>query len=175
MTGEALVYFYFDYHGQDQQTPITFIRSILRQIVTYIPKMPQPLVEFYERFRGDPMQSSAADLLALFETLCKTFDRVYVVLDALDECHNDHRRHVLQALSSLDLSIARLFLTTRSHSHDIKQYFAGIKPIPVQANEVDLVNYCHQMMEQNKTTRELVDTSLKDEVAATISSAAQGM
>lgn len=172
---EAMVYFYFDYHGQDQQTPNAFLRSILRQLVTHMSEMPQLFLDFHERFRGDPMQSSTADLLTLFKNLCTTFDRVYVVLDALDECHIDHRKHVLHILGSIDLTIMRVFVTSRSHSHDIRQHFAGIEPIQVQASEADLSTYCHRIMEQSETTRELVDASLKDEVAATISRSAQGM
>lgn len=175
-TNKAMAYFYFDYRDQDQQKPISFVKSILRQVATHAAGLPQPLMGFHERYKRDLAECSMTDLLRVFKDVCAPFDKVYVVLDALDECRSkDHRKEVLRCLSSLDLGITRLFVTSRSHPHDIKQHFAGIEPIQIQATEADLNTYCNRMMELSESTRELVNGPLKDEIAATISRNAQGM
>lgn len=175
-TNKAMAYFYFDYRDQDQQKPMSFVKSILRQVATRTASLPQPLVNFHERFKRDLAACSMTDLLEVFKDVCATTDQVYVVLDALDECRSkDHRKEILRFLSSLDLGITRLFATSRSHPHDIKQHFAGIEPILIQATEADLNTYCYRMIELSERTRELVDGPLKDEIAAKISRNAQGM
>ncbi len=173
---KAMAYFYFDYRDQDQQKPISFVKSILRQVAAHRAGIPQPLMSFHERFKRNLAECSMTDLLKVFREVCATLDKVYVVLDALDECRSrDHRKEVLRFLNSLDLGITRLFVTSRSHPHDIKQHFAGIEPIQIQASEADLNTYCNRMMELSESTHELVDGPLKDEIATTISRNAQGM
>lgn len=69
----------------------------------------------------------------------------------------------------------QLFVTSRPHSHDIKQHFQGTAQIKVEASGADIRTYCLRMMDGNESTCELVEESLRNDVAETISRNAQGM
>ena len=68
-----------------------------------------------------------------------------------------------------------LFVTSRPHSHDIKQHFDKAEQVQVEASEADIKNYCYRMMDDNETTQELVGGDLRSHVADTVSQNAQGM
>ena len=173
---EGIAYFYFDYREQDVQTPTYFIASVLRQLAVQKVAFPQPLVDFYERFKQDQPQNVATELSQVFQEVCVTFDKCFIVIDALDECNGkSHRKDVLRILSSLNLQTFRIFVTSRPHPHEIKQQFQNAERIQIEASEADLKSYCRRMIESNESTCDIVDDTMKEEVADIISRNARGM
>ena len=172
----ALAYFYFDYREQDGQTPNDFVASLLRQIAVQKVNFPQSLLDFYECYRHDRAQAATADLFATFRQVYTSFEKCYIVIDALDECKSSlFRKEILKIVSDLDLQIVRLFVTSRPHVHDIKQNFLYAQQIEVEASEQDIRSYCHRMIEDSQSTLDLIDDSLKEEVADAVAKNAQGM
>ena len=172
----ALAYFYFDYREQDGQTPNDFVASLLRQIAVQKVDFPQSLLDFYECYRHDRAQAATADLFATFRQVYTSFEKCYIIIDALDECKSLlYRKEILKIVSGLDLQIVRLFVTSRPHVHDITQSFLHAQQIEVEASEQDIRSYCHRMIEDSPSTLDLIDDSLKEEVADAVAKNAQGM
>lgn len=157
------------------QTPTYFVGSIVRQLVNRKAAFPPSLLHFYQRFKEDEAHDSTSELVLILRDFCTAFDRCYIIVDALDECKNLYRKDVLQIPNELNLGTVQLFVTSRPHSHDIKQHFKGTEQIKVKASETDIRTYCLQKIDGNESTRELVDGSLRDAVADSISRNAQGM
>lgn len=157
------------------QTPAYFVGSIVRQLVVQAPFFPAPLLHFYQRFKEDEAHGSTSELLLVLRDICGAFSRCYIVVDALDECQKSHRREILQTLNDLNTGTNHIFVTSRPHSHDIKQHFKGAEQINVQATLADIRTYCLRMIDDNESTRELVDGDLKEDVPDSISKNAQGM
>lgn len=131
---EALAYFYFDYREQDIQTPASFLASLLHQLAVQKADFPQPLLKFYEHFKHDKAQSLMTDLLTVLQEVCASFDRIYIVIDALDECNSKgHRKQVLTALESLDLGTVRLFVTSRPHAYDVRPHSKSLPAVCVDS------------------------------------------
>lgn len=175
LADEGVAYFYFDYREQEAQTPTAMVASLLRQLAGQKAVFPQSLLEYYENFKQDQARGSMPELKHVFNEICLTFGQCYIVIDALDECKMDFRKDVLEILKDLDLTVVQLFVTSRPHSHDIKQHFHGAEQVHVEANEADIKTYCYRMMDDNDITRELVEGTLRADVADTISRNAQGM
>ena len=172
----ALAYFYFDYREQDGQTPNAFVACLLRQIALQKVDFPQSLLDFYEHYRNERAQAATDDLFATFRQVYTSFEKCYIVIDALDECRSSiYRKEILKILSGLDLEIVRLFVTSRPHVHDIRQNFLHAQQIEIEASEQDVKSYCHRMIEDNQSTLDLIDNSLKEEVANAVAKNAQGM
>ena len=172
----ALAYFYFDYREQDGQTPNAFVASLLRQIAVRKVDFPQSLLDFYEHYKHDRAQAETAALFATFRQVYSSFEKCYIIIDALDECRSSlYRKEILKIVSGLDLQIVRLFVTSRPHIHDIQQNFLHAQQIEVEASEQDIRSYCHRMIEDSQSTLDLIDDSLKEEVADAVAKNAQGM
>ena len=148
--------------------------SLLRQLVSQKKPFPQPLSHFHQRFKEDRAHGSTLELLLILKEVCESFEKCYIVIDAVDECSKTTRRQVLQILNDLT-SDAQLFVTSRPHSYDISQHFKSFEQIEVAASEADIWNYCINMMDANDNVLDLIDAKLKIEVADSVSKNAQGM
>ena len=105
-----------------------------------------------------------------------TLKKCFIIIDALDECNErSHRKEILRILNTLKLGATKVFVTSRPHPHDIKQNFQNALRIEIEANEADIRAYCRRIMEENENTNELVQGTLKDEVADIVSNNARGM
>lgn len=71
--------------------------------------------------------------------------------------------------------VVQIFVTSRPHSHDIKQHFKGTEQIKIEASEADIRTFCLRMIDENETTRDLADDDLREDIAETISKNARGM
>ena len=108
--------------------------------------------------------------------LCETYEECFIIIDALDECkHQAHRKEIVQLLESLPRTTSRVFVTSRLHAHDIKEYFEDALRVDVEASETDIKRYCYCMIEQSSSAAELISGPLRQQVVDTIASKAHGM
>lgn len=172
---QGVAYFYFDYGEQNMQTPAYFVGSILRQLVVQKTVFPPPLLHFYQLFKEDDAHGSTSELVLILKDVCSVFDRCYIIVDALDECQKLYRKDILQILNDMNNGVVQIFVTSRPHSHDIKQHFKGTEQIKIEASEADIRTFCLRMIDENETTRDLADDDLREDIAETISKNARGM
>lgn len=172
---QGLAYFYFDFADQVSQTPTRLVESLLRQLASQTRAFPQSLLDFYQRFKEARAHCPTSELRLILKEVCEYFTKCFIVIDALDECQQMHRKEVLHTLDYLNMDNVRLFATNRPHSYDVTQHFKHIEHIEVAAHEADIQSYCLRMIDDNDGTRDLMDNKLKVEVADTISKNAQGM
>ena len=173
---DAIAYFYFDYRDQQTQTPPFFLASLLRQIAARSKPLPQFLHDLYDRCNQEQPQHFMPELREAFLMLCETYEECFIVIDALDECkHQAHRKEIVQFLKSLPRTKTRVFVTSRLHVHDIKEYFEDALRVDVEASETDIKRYCSRMIEQSTSAAELITGPLRQQVIDTIASKAHGM
>ena len=117
-----------------------------------------------------------SELCEVFRATCESFERCFIMVDALDECkHQGHRKEIVQILNSLPKTKIRIFVTSRPHPHDVKQYFEDALKIDVEASETDIKHYCSRMIEESPNAADLMGESLKQQVLDSIASNARGM
>ena len=173
---EAIAYFYFDYRDSEVQTSGYCLASLLRQLAARKKPFHQSLIDFYERFRDDQPQHLVAELSGAFQVMCQAYKRCFIMIDALDECRiQGHRKEIVRLLKSLPASNTKIFITSRPHSHDIKQYFDDALKITVKASEADIKHYCSRMIDESVNATDLMDDSLKQQVIRSLASKADGM
>jgi hypothetical protein len=170
-----LAYFYFDYHEHAQQTPVNFVCSILKQLLSHIDEIPTAVPELHRSFERDEGRPQLEDLVAVLLRVCNYFPRVYIVADALDECEaQTHRGPVLEILQKLAMSKARLFTASRP-AEDIKRALGTLSQIVIEAREEDIQKFLTDKIENNADIGDIVDEAMKEEIVATIARSSQGM
>jgi hypothetical protein len=84
----AFAYFFFD--GRDgqkeSQTVGNLIRSLIRQFSTPYGGVPAVLTKLYHSCHDGGAQPSVKSLHATLLLILESFDNVFIILDALDEC-----------------------------------------------------------------------------------------
>jgi hypothetical protein len=171
----ATAFFYFDYRDQDYQSPANVVASILKQVASCKSSLSRPIVELYERFEKQQGRPQLQDLKATLLLTCREFHHIFMIFDALDECDaKEHRKSFLEFLKDLEKSSIRVFVTSRPHPYDIKQYLDASPKIMIEASDSDIKKYIAYKIDQGGDT-DLIDEPLKEEIVTTIVNGAQGM
>lgn len=172
----AVAYLYFDYREQEVLSAERMLASLLKQVAIPKPNIPQPIRELYEKSTVQQRQAQQQELEQALLLTCEEYDRIFIVVDALDECDQIiHRRNLINCLRSLQSSpLISIFITSRSHIEDTNNFFDKASKIVIEAHETDLEKYLLREIEQSDIF-EIIDKDFKEEIVQRVSKAAQSM
>ncbi|KAK4153542.1 hypothetical protein C8A00DRAFT_15227, partial [Chaetomidium leptoderma] len=133
----AVVFSFFDFQNASQQQPDSLLRSILMQLALSSPEALARLRQAYCDFAFGSRELSTHSLLESVTAVLTLFPKVFVVVDALDECSD--RRPLLQHLKTLsDLPNVHLIALSR-RERDIEIALEGAAhEVPLTAANVDM-------------------------------------
>jgi hypothetical protein len=84
----ACAYFFFD--GRDGQRGLQLVDSLIRSLIVQFAAsyegIPATLAKLYQSCHDGKSQPSMQSLQSVLLTILESFDEIYIVLDALDEC-----------------------------------------------------------------------------------------
>ena len=146
----AVAHLYFNYRDQDDQTTEKSIASLLKQLAVADHGTLKPILELYRKLKSQDRRPQLQDLEQIFRLACQNVSRVFVVVDALDECSVKYRKRFLQSLSTLQSSRSMsVLLTSRSYDDYVNELFGSCPRIKIQARDSDLRNYISNEIEEH--------------------------
>ena len=166
---------YCDYRERLSLTPMTFAASILRQLSVQTNPFPQPVLDFYDLFKNDSPQKQAKYLMKTLISVCSTSPKCFVVVDALDETDPKHRKDFLKILKELQSASVKIFVSTRSHLHDIFETFSSDIRQPVEAQENDIKAFLKYSLANSENMEELLDDRMTEEIINRLTQNANGI
>jgi hypothetical protein len=171
-----VAFFYFDYRDQDRQTPTSLLLSLLKQIIATLLEIPKCVVDSYERAQGGSESLPLRELENMIFDIASGVRRIFLIIDALDECEEPtHRKTLLQILGRIcQIFNLHIFITSRQYPHDIKAAFQAHPQIAIHAHESDLRRYLYQQFEHSNAN-DIIDRDFASKVVETLISRAQGM
>jgi len=161
-----LLYFYFDYTEQNIQTPSNILATLLHQLLSRLPTLPDQASNLSERIQ-----------IFISVTDAQT-TQVYLVMDALDECDaNRNRPRVLDLLDyAFNQSKIRTLVTSRPYPADIKAAFAAYPEIVIEASEADIKTFLAEKIASRQGSMLLrSDDPLRQEIIDTLAAKSQGV
>ncbi|KAL2137275.1 hypothetical protein VTI74DRAFT_5006 [Chaetomium olivicolor] len=132
-SGYAWAYYYC-YFGHSRDESLPFLASILHQLCRRYGQVPAFLYEYYRQGR----RPSKRVLLAALEKLSQAFDRVFIVIDAVDESfQREHLLGILHELASDSQRFknVRLLATSREYI-DIQEVMVEVSTPISMHNEL---------------------------------------
>jgi hypothetical protein len=171
----GLAYVYCDYRDQSQQTTVNLMGGLLKQLLVTLPELPEELITIHrQKYEQERTSLELSDAVEMFHSTCRTFNRTYICLDALDECQD-----VIQLLKCLQdtPSSVRLFTTSRKHIQTIVQHhFKESVTISIVANESDIKAFIKGRIEENRIQEpDIMDEKLEKEITERIVAFSKGM
>jgi hypothetical protein len=110
----ANAYFYFDFNNTEKQLSKNLIRTLLTQLSAQCSICPDALSRLHSHHQGGSRQPKTEDLIAVLKRLIETFQAVFIVADALDECTDrDNLLEVIEEMAQWGLSNLRILVTSR--------------------------------------------------------------
>ncbi len=165
----GIAYLYCNFRRSSTQKAEALVRNLLKQLVLTRPSLPG-IVKAISADRG---RSELDTLLAALKSVVSGYFKVYVVVDALDECSPDEscRENFLAQLFDLQYTAGvNLFATSRPIP-DIVDKFRGFVSLEILARGEDVGLYLQGHMGElmpfvagRKDLREKIVTSISNAV-----------
>jgi len=164
--------FYFDFAARNEQSPVNMLGSLLRQCVSGLERIPESVVQSFRKRRkgigGRGLQ--VAGILKMFQAITAT-KRMFICVDALDECVPEHRMVVLESLRQILQGSpgTRIFMTGRPQvrSEVEKRLDRAAVFISIQPTEDGVIRYLRDKL-RNDTAPEIMSSTLEAEIMKTI-------
>ncbi|KAM6522793.1 hypothetical protein FALCPG4_012409 [Fusarium falciforme] len=139
----CIAHVYFNYQQQESQTVNQVFANLLRQLVAGQSDIPTAVRDVYKGHlqRGSkPKFEEISELLHSFSAL---YSRVFIIIDALDECPSrDGRRNtLLSEIMKLQTALSANILCTSRPIPEIESWFPKAVSINVRASEHDVRKY----------------------------------
>lgn len=172
----ALAYIYCSFNQEDIQKTENLLSSLLRQLARQSPMLPESVRSLYERHKRHNTTAALDEVSHALSSVAAQYSRVYVVMDALDECQtSDYERtkllkelFALQNQDSTNVSI----LTTCRPTHSVASFFDGRPRRVISATDEDMKRYIHERISLQVN---YVDEDMRESIKNHVSKAAGGM
>ncbi|KAL1874221.1 hypothetical protein VTK73DRAFT_548 [Phialemonium thermophilum] len=159
----ALCYFYYNYRNQEEQTEKNVTRVLLKQLLAWMETVPPDIEVLHKNAQRDRTSFKASDAANLLLRVSESFSRIYICIDALDECPDVV--DILERLETLP-SHTRILLTGRqSISHAVLSHFEDSRYMVVIADVRDITAYLENRIQKDaKRDPDLMDGTLSSEI-----------
>ncbi|RPA71142.1 hypothetical protein BJ508DRAFT_232451 [Ascobolus immersus RN42] len=155
----AVAYIYCNYKEQESDAR-DYLACVLRQLMPRSSPIPKDIDKsFTDNSKKDP-RPQLSEVIKLLKVVTKSYDCVYVVIDALDECiqagsgDEETRKTIIDKLTALEK--VSLLVTSRPHL-DRDLLFQGALEIEISAHDADLEAFIRGYISaQTRLARKLV-------------------
>ena len=172
----GLAYIYCNFRRQNEQKPGHLIASMLRQLAENQSSLPRSVKDLYSHHVSKRSRPEIHQLLTVLFSTALDLPRVFIVVDALDECASggDCRDRLMAELFRLqNQSQVNLFVTSR-FVPNIRDMFATCNSLEIRATNDDLHHYLDgQMYRMPKFVGR--NPKLQEEIRTKIVAAVDGM
>ena len=171
----AVAYHYFDFRDQQCQSAEAILSSLLKQLASAKTELSSHVLELYRKFMRQSRQPKQEDLEDVMVRTCEAFDRVFLVIDALDECSPERRRQVLKVLKRLhEVQAISIFVTSRPYPEDVMKAFEQFPNITIEARDPDIRKYVRTEID-NYHNLDDTDQDFKEDIVIKLSQKAHNM
>lgn len=172
----GIAYIYFNAKRQVEQILTNLIESLLKQLAERQTSLPGVLKDLFERHQKQRTKPQLNECLQALKSVVAMFSKVFIVLDALDECQEAggcREGFISEVFKLQQNSRASLFATSR-FVPAITDKFERAKILQIRAKKEDLQVYIHHFMERlPRIARQ--SSTLCEEVKEGILNAVDGM
>ena len=139
----GIAYIYFNFRRQDEQKPDGIFASLLRQLSQERPLLVDSVKALYAYHKEKRTRPSLGEILGVLQSVATTYSKVFIVIDALDECpiSDGSRQRLLSSLFNLQIKCGINLLATSRHILSIKEEFEGKTMLEIRASEADVRRY----------------------------------
>jgi hypothetical protein len=138
----VVAYVYCDFKRQNEQTLEHLLASVLKQLAQGRPSLPESVKSLYDQ-KAKKSRPSVDDTLTVLQSVAADYSRVFIVIDALDECRakDGCRTQLLSKLSNLQTKCGTNLFATSRYIPEIMMEFKQAPLLEIRANEQDVWRY----------------------------------
>lgn len=170
----GLAFFYCDF--RESLTIEAILGCLLAQLAQRLPVFPELLEDLYDDHLAMRTRPTTSELVEILHVTVSRFLKVFVVIDALDECEvsDGTCTTVIEQIFSLQKRNNLAFLATSRDQPDISIKFEGLPCLRIRATEGDIEKFLRGQM---RVLPNFVQRSpeLQTDIVSKITEAVDGM
>lgn len=175
-------FIYCDYRDRKRQTTANLLGGLLKQAIIASQNVPAEVINRLLPKMKNGVNVELNDVLEALSTMFQSFDKIYLCIDALDECTDEYRWSLLNHLKTLSnpdeshLLSVKLFFTGRPQMKDyVNSHSDIVSPrfVALEANSDDIAAYVAYELKMD--TKVKMSDDFKNQIIAEIVAASQGM
>jgi len=150
--GIVIAMFYCDFRDQQEQTAINIMGAILKQLL--VREEEEHVRKAFQKAKKEVGGRGLRlpDIVQMLKQALTTLPRVFICIDALDECLHKHLLELLVSLKDIleESPRARIFCTGRPQVEaDVKRYFTTGVTVPISPKTHDIKRYLEKKLEMD--------------------------
>jgi hypothetical protein len=172
----GIAYIYCNFRQHDEQKAEDLLASLLTQLAQGLPSLPDVVKSLYDKHKDKRTQLSFDEASRAIRTIAAIYSRVFIIIDALDECRTTAgcRSKFLSELFDLQAKCGANFFATSRFIPEITEKFQESVSLEIRASEQDVKRYVEANIYR---LRSFVGRSpaLQEEITTSIVKAVDGM
>jgi hypothetical protein len=136
-------YLFCNYKSQVDQSVYGLLCALLKQVVQNRIDFAAPVTALYDQYSPRQNRPSLNEIFTALLNVCSSYSRVYVVVDALDECSDQTgtRNQLIERLRDLQMKTNVRLLFTSRIIPEITEKFRLDTTLEIQASEEDVEQF----------------------------------
>ncbi|KAE9371875.1 hypothetical protein N431DRAFT_341685, partial [Stipitochalara longipes BDJ] len=172
----GIAYIYCNFRRQEEQKIDDLLASLLKQLAQGQASIPGAVKDLYNRHQRNKTRPLLNEVSASLQVVATLYSRVFIIIDALDECQVSHgcREKFLSEMFSLQTKTRVNLYATSRFIPDITEKFNKGLQLEIRASNHDVRRYLDSHMSQLPRCV-LRSSDLQDEIKTNIIKAVDGM
>ncbi|RYP70705.1 hypothetical protein DL771_005309 [Monosporascus sp. 5C6A] len=139
----GIAYLYCAFKRQGEQKPKELLASLLKQLSQRRPSLPDRVRSLYDEHKDKGTRPCFDEILKALQSVAGLYSRVFIIVDALDECQDRHGclTSFLPAIFSLQATTETNLFATSRHVPEIAVMFKGSISVEIRATDDDVRRY----------------------------------
>jgi len=174
-SNRRLAYIYLDYKEAEKQTPTNVLASLICQLAASAPTLPTKIAASYEVHKSRNTRPLFEEYAQLLYAIASECSKVFIVVDAVDECCEEWRGMLPKNLRHLQPH-ACVLLTSRDLP-TIQRQLRDATRLEIQAKSGDIEGYLQDRLAESERIKSFAakDPDLCSEITKSITNRAEGM
>ncbi|KAJ4857386.1 ankyrin repeats (3 copies) domain-containing protein [Trichoderma breve] len=149
-TSIGVAYIYCNFQQKGDQTAYDLLASLLKQLAQGQSSLPGGVKDLYDQHKAKKTRPSIDEISKALQSVAATFSRVFIIVDALDECQasNKCRSTLLLEIFNLQAKTKTNFFATSRRIPDIERAFKGYPSLEILASDEDVQKYLDSQMSE---------------------------
>jgi hypothetical protein len=170
----GIAYIYCSFQRQDEWKAEDLLASLLKQLAQGWSYLPDGVRSLHDNHKNKRTRPSFDEISRNLQSVATLYSRVFIVVDALDECRGSCRSKFLQAVFNLQLTYGANIFATSRFNPEIATKFSASMSVEIRARDDDVRTYLEGQMGQLPSFVKR-NRQLQDEIKTKISDAVDGM
>ncbi|KAL7909981.1 hypothetical protein GGI35DRAFT_447561 [Trichoderma velutinum] len=146
----GVAYIYCNFQQKGEQTAYDLLANLLKQLAYGQSSLPGSVKELYDRHQAKKTRPSIDEISRALQSVTAIFSRVFIIVDALDECQASSkcRSTLLLEIFNLQAKTKTNFFATSRRIPDIERAFKGYPSLEILASDEDVQTYLESHMSE---------------------------